>query len=77
MLYLYYCTLPLYYTNQELDYKHMELHDCADELPLGIFDAMPPKERGIIILSVQVQSEKQLSIVFSGATYPFRQKLRP
>ena len=62
---------------QELEYKHCQLHECGDELPLGVFEAMPPKERGIIVLNVQVQSDTQISIVFSGATYPFRQKSRP
>ena len=61
---------------KELDYKHYELHECKDELPLGIFEAMPPKERGIIVLTVQVQSESEVSVVFSGATYNFRQKPR-
>jgi len=62
---------------EELEYKQYQLHDCAATLPLSVFEAMPPKERGIVVLNIQVQNEKQISIVFSGSTYPFRQKLRP
>ncbi len=64
-------------SHQELDYKHYKLFDCAAELPLAIFSVMPPKERGIIVMNVQIQSESHISVVFSGATYPFRQKLYP
>ena len=58
----------------ELDYGHYQLFDCSRDLPLTVFEAMPPKERGIVILNIQIQSEKQISIVISGATYSFRQQ---
>ena len=58
----------------ELEYGHYELFEEARILPLTVFEAMPPKERGIVILNIQIQSEKQISIVVSGATYSFRQQ---
>ena len=61
---------------EEMEYGHYELRDSARDLPLSVFDAMPPKERGIVVLNIQVQTEKQISIVVSGATYAFRQQRR-
>ncbi len=57
----------------ELDYKHTEIKDCQSELPLGIFEAPPPKW-GIIVMNVQIQDDSRMSIVFSGATYNLRHK---
>ena len=62
---------------QEVEYKAYELSEPAAELPLHVFEALPPKERGIVVFNVQVQTEKEISLVVSGATYSFRQQSQP
>ena len=59
---------------QELEYGFYELFECASELKLSVFDALPPKERGTVALNIEIQSDKQISMVISGATYAFRQQ---
>ena len=63
---------------QEVEYKGgYVLSEQASELPLHVFEALPPKERGIVVFNVQVQTEKEISLVVSGATYSFRQQFQP
>ena len=62
---------------QEVEYKGYELSEPAAELPLNVFEALPPKERGIVIVNVQIQTETEISLVVSGATYSFRQQPQP
>ena len=57
---------------EDLDYKHTSVKTDA-ELPLGVFQAAPPRG-GLVHMNIQAQSETQISLVFSGATYNLRQK---
>ena len=57
---------------EDADYPHTALKE-AELMPLGIFEAAPPKG-GVITMSVQAQSDTHVSIVFSGSTYNLRQK---
>ena len=58
---------------EALDYKYTELKQPASELPLPIFEAQPVKS-SVLFMTVQIESETLVSLVFSGSTYPFRQK---
>ncbi len=57
---------------QELDFPYYEFHDPASALPLPVFAAAPPRGGSIVTLSVQVQSETEVSIVIYGSTWNFR-----
>ena len=57
---------------EDCDYPHTEQKQAA-VLPLGIFQAAPPKG-GVIQMNIQAQSENTVSFVFTGSTYNFRSK---
>ena len=57
---------------EEFDFPHYEFHAPADALPLSVFAAAPPKGRTICTLSVQIQSDTEVSIVISGSTWNYR-----
>lgn len=44
-------------------------------MPFSVFDAQLPRGGTVVVMSVQIQTESQVSIVVSGSTWNFRSKL--
>ena len=59
----------------DLQYKHYALQEPKELLPLHIFEAQPVVRKVITWLNIEVESEDTISIVITGYTWPYRQRL--
>ena len=59
----------------DLEYKHYALQEPKQVLPLHIFEAQPVLRKVITWLNIQIESEDIISIVITGYTWPYRQRL--
>ena len=51
------------------------MYDPAKKVPLSIFDAQPPQGRKIMNVTLEQSSESELSLIFHGCTWQFRDAL--
>lgn len=59
----------------DLEYKHYVLQEPKEVLPLHIFEAQPVARKVITWLNLQIESDDGISIVITGYTWPYRQRL--
>ena len=59
----------------DLEYKHYALQEPKDVLPLHIFESHPVARKRITWLNIQIESEDSISVVITGDTWPYRQRL--
>ena len=59
----------------DLEYKHYALQEPKQVLPLHIFEAQPVLRKVITWLNIQIESENAISVVITGYTWPYRQRL--
>ena len=60
---------------KELLYNNYTLQPACNDLPLHVFEAQPVKGRKILTLNVQVEDDHVVSLILSGQTWPWRQRL--
>ena len=58
-----------------LSYQEYLMYDPAKKVPLSIFDAQPPQGRKIMNVTLEQSSESELSLIFHGCTWQFRDVL--
>ena len=61
-------------TWDNLKYWNYVLEESAQKLPLGIFEAYPPQNQRIVNMTLQVESDSVVSVVFHGAIWIARDK---
>ena len=61
--------------NEHWQYEHYSLSEPSSTLPLLFFEAQPCVGKRIVTLNMQVESERELSVVITGNTWAFRQRL--
>ena len=59
----------------ELSYEHYSINEPSMQLPLHIFDAQPVMGKKITVLNLQVQGDREMDLVITGHTWPFRARL--
>lgn len=59
----------------DLTYEHYTLHDTAQTLALGIFEAQPVAGKRIVVVHIQPESGELLSILVVGNTWNFRSRM--
>lgn len=59
----------------QLQYEHYSISEPAAELPLSIFECQPVVGKRIICLNIQVENESVISVVITGNTWAYRQRL--
>jgi len=59
----------------DLEYKHYSLQEQKQVLPLHIFEAQPVLRKVITWLNIQIESADVISVVITGYTWPYRQRL--
>ena len=50
------------------------MYDPAKKVPLSIFDAQPVQGKRVMNVSLEQSSESELSLIFHGCTWHFRDK---
>ena len=59
----------------DLEYKHYVLQEPKEVLPLHVFEAQPVLRKIITLLNIQIESPASISVVITGYTWPYRQRL--
>ena len=60
---------------EDFMYEHIEVSEPAAKLPLGVFDCQPCIGKRIVTLNIQIENEKTISVVITGNTWAFRNRL--
>ena len=59
----------------DLGYKHYTLQENKKVIPLHVFEAQPVTGKRITWLNIQIENQDIMSIVITGNTWPYRQRL--
>ena len=59
----------------DLESEHYTFNAPSKTLPLGVFDCQPCVGKKIVTMHIQPQSETHLSVLFEGATWPYRSRM--
>ena len=57
----------------KFEYESYTLDEPGKTLPMGVFEAHPVQGKRILSMTMQVETQNVASLVFSGATWEFRQ----
>ena len=60
---------------ESLSYQEYLMYDPARKVPLLIFDAQPPQGKRVMNVKLEQQSEEEVSLIFHGCTWHFRDAL--
>ena len=61
--------------DDDLSYQHYVINEPAAQLPLQIFDAQPVIGKRITVLNLQLKGDREIDLVITGHTWPFRGRL--
>ena len=60
---------------ESLSYQEYLMYDPARKVPLSIFDAQPVQGKRVMNVTLEQQSETEVSLIFHGCTWHFRDAL--
>ena len=59
---------------ESLSYQEYLMYDPARKVPLSIFDAQPVQGKRVMNVTLEQQSETEVTLIFHGCTWHFRDK---
>ena len=60
---------------ESLSYQEYLMYDPARKVPLSIFDAQPVQGKRVMNVTLEQQSETEVTLIFHGCTWHFRDAL--
>ena len=60
---------------ESLSYQEYLMYDCGRKVPLSIFDAQPVQGKRVMNVTLEQQSETEVTLIFHGCTWHFRDAL--
>ena len=60
---------------ENLTYQEYLMYDPAKKVPLSVFDAQPVQGKRVMNVTLEQQSETEVSLIFHGCTWHFRDAL--